>query len=111
VQFSILNNPCSPKKGFCKDFLTNSIFAAYSDSLQKPVEGLSEKIEDRSRIGCSVNQRHAEKPEPPQLTRNQSPFKTLIAQDATLISAKLASKRIQQLEYVIQKGDATLHQQ
>ena len=28
-----------------------------SSSMQKPVEGLSEKIEDRSRIGCRVNQK------------------------------------------------------
>jgi hypothetical protein len=61
----------------------------------------------RNCIACSVNQKHAEKPEPPKPTRNQSPFKTLIAEDTTLISAKLASKRIQQLGYAIQKGDAT----
>ena len=73
--------------------------------------GLSEKIEDRSHIDCSVNQKHAEKPEPPKPTRNQSPFKTLIAEDTTLILAKLASKRIQQLGNTIQKEDATPHQQ
>jgi hypothetical protein len=68
-----------------------------SGSLQKPIEGVyQKKIEDRSRIGCSVNQKHAEKPEPPKPTRNQSPFKTLIPHDTTLISAKLASNRKQQ---------------
>jgi hypothetical protein len=64
-----------------------------------------------TRISCSINQKHGEKPEPPKPTRNQSPFKTLIPHDATLISAELASKRIQQLGYAIQKGDATPHQQ
>jgi hypothetical protein len=80
-----------------------------SGSLQKPIEGLSEKIEDRSRIGCSVNQKHAEKPEPPKPTRNQSPFKTLIPHDTTLISAILASNRKQQHRIRYPKRDATPH--
>ena len=79
--------------------------------MQKPIGGLPEKIEGEVTIGAFHNQKNAEKPEPPKPTRNQSPFKTLIPHDTTLISAKLASKRIQQLGYVIQKGDATPHQQ
>jgi hypothetical protein len=77
--------------------------------MQKPVEGRVKKIEDRSRIGCSVNQKHAEKPEPPKPTRNQSPFKTLIPHDTTLISAKLASNRKQQHRIRYPKRDATPH--
>ena len=81
-----------------------------SQSLQKPIEGVyQKKIEDKSRIGCSVNQKHAEKPEPPKPTRNQSPFKTLIPDDTTLISAKLASNRKQQHRIRYPKRDATLH--
>ena len=80
--------------------------------MQKPIEGVYQKtIEGEVRIGAFHNQKNVEKPEPPKPTRNQSPQKPLYHTTQHLYQRNSLLTENSNIEYAIQKRDATPHQQ
>ena len=92
---------------------TRSYLEPNSQSMQKPIGGLSEKIEDRSAIGGSRNQKHAEKTQRHSIKKRQSRAKTNISQFTLILSSEKKHALLSRMRRrnAIRHSHQTLHLQ